>query len=223
MVFCGGGRDGCCGDRANAGPGLNKEMDAAEDFVGRSGSAGQLQQRRICRRAVRAACEVRHATVPERSGVRGAREAEMLTNWRPCMRPASGSTKGFCANQRGVDAAAVQPQWLEWAPRPSRQSSLVVDPPDGHVPAFTPEAKALQAAMAATRGKRPESWLDLTMYDRYTTRGVAGSIFPRDLWQRDPDRAGARSGRHPQRDDSRDAHHSAGWASVMRRFYEMSA
>ncbi len=87
-------------------------------------------------------------------------------------------TKGFWANQRGVDAAAVQPQWLEWAPRASRQSSLVVDPPDGHVPAFTPEAKALQAAMAATRGKRPESWLDLTMYDRCITRGVAGSIFP---------------------------------------------
>jgi len=54
----------------------------------------------------------------------------------------------------------------------------VVDPPDGHVPAFTPEAQALQAAAAAKRGKRPESWLDLTMYDRCVTRGVAGSIFP---------------------------------------------
>jgi hypothetical protein len=87
-------------------------------------------------------------------------------------------TKGFWANQRGVDAAAVPPQWLEFAPRASHASSLVVDPPDGRVPALTPEAKALQAAIAAKRGARPESWLDLTMYDRCITRGVAGSIFP---------------------------------------------
>jgi hypothetical protein len=87
-------------------------------------------------------------------------------------------TKGFWASQRGVDAAAVAPQWLEYAPRASHQSSLIVDPPDGRVPALTPEAKALQAANAAKRDKRPESWLDLTMYDRCITRGVAGSIFP---------------------------------------------
>jgi hypothetical protein len=87
-------------------------------------------------------------------------------------------TKGFWANQKGVDAAAVAPQWLEYAPRASRQSSLVIDPPDGHLPPLTPEAQAMRAAAAANRGKRPDSWLDLTMYDRCITRGVAGSIFP---------------------------------------------
>jgi hypothetical protein len=87
-------------------------------------------------------------------------------------------TKGFWANQKGVDAAAVAPQWLEYAPRASRQSSLVVDPPDGHLPPLTPEAQTLRAAAAANRGKRPDSWLDLTMYDRCITRGGAGSIFP---------------------------------------------
>ena len=60
--------------------------------------------------------------------------------------------KGFWANQRGVDAAAVQPQWLEWAPRASRQSSLVVDPPDGHVPALTPEATGAAGGSGGKRG-----------------------------------------------------------------------
>ncbi len=86
--------------------------------------------------------------------------------------------KGFWAGQKGVDAAAAPPQWLEFARRASRQASLVVDPPDGRLPALTPEAKVLAAAAVAKRGKRPASWLDLTMYDRCITRGVAGSIFP---------------------------------------------
>lgn len=85
---------------------------------------------------------------------------------------------GFWASQKGVDAAAVQPQWLEWAPRASRQTSLVVDPPDGHVPALTAEAQARREQLKNYFNMRPASWLDLTMYDRCITRGVAGSIFP---------------------------------------------
>jgi hypothetical protein len=85
---------------------------------------------------------------------------------------------GYWAHQKGVDAAAVPANWVEFARRASRQSSLVVDPPDGRIPALTEQGKALAAAAAARRGQLPGSWLDLTMYDRCITRGVAGSIFP---------------------------------------------
>ena len=85
---------------------------------------------------------------------------------------------GFWKSQKGVDAAAVAPQWLEYAPRASRQSSLVIDPPDGRVPALTAEAQAERANQRNYFNMRPASWLDLTMYDRCITRGVAGSIFP---------------------------------------------
>ncbi|HTC32651.1 MAG TPA: hypothetical protein VK724_04740 [Bryobacteraceae bacterium] len=87
---------------------------------------------------------------------------------------------GFWANQKGkgVDAAAAPPNWHEFARRPSVQTSLVVDPPDGRIPPLTAEAKAQVAASAARRDQLPGSWLDLTMYDRCITRGVAGSIFP---------------------------------------------
>lgn len=85
---------------------------------------------------------------------------------------------GFWARQKGVDAAAVPANWVEFARRASKQSSLVVDPPDGRIPPLTEAGKALAAAAAARRGQLPGSWLDLTMYDRCITRGVAGSIFP---------------------------------------------
>jgi hypothetical protein len=84
---------------------------------------------------------------------------------------------GYWRSQKGVDAAAVPANWVEFARRPSRQTSLVVDPSDGRIP-LSEEGKAGAAAAAARRAKRPGSWEDLTMYDRCVTRGVTGSIFP---------------------------------------------
>jgi hypothetical protein len=85
---------------------------------------------------------------------------------------------GFWARQKGVDAAAVPANWVEYARRASRQTSLVVAPLNGRIPPLTDSAKALAADAAVRRGQSPGSWEDLTMYDRCVTRGVAGSIFP---------------------------------------------
>ena len=85
---------------------------------------------------------------------------------------------GYWARQTGVDAKAVPTNWTEYARRAPRQTALVVDPPDGHIPALTPQAQALRASIAAARKPRPESWLDISIYDRCITRGVAGSMFP---------------------------------------------
>jgi len=62
--------------------------------------------------------------------------------------------------------------------RSFRQTSLVVDPPDGRIPALTPDAQKLADATTARRGSRPASWEDRSLYDRCITRGVVGSILP---------------------------------------------
>ena len=78
-----------------------------------------------------------------------------------------------------------------WTPRRSRgigaslpavashQTSQVVDPPDGRIPALTPEAQAkLDAKMKLRRDPIPASYTNWSYYDRCITRGVAGSILP---------------------------------------------
>lgn len=57
---------------------------------------------------------------------------------------------------------------------------LVVDPPDGHVPPTTPEARQRAAARAAAQaGRGPaDSAADRSLYDRCITRGVPGSMMP---------------------------------------------
>jgi hypothetical protein len=76
-------------------------------------------------------------------------------------------------------ATSPPPHWQERG-KPSRQASLIVDPPDGRMPPLTPAAQARQAALdAARRGRGPaDSYLDRSLYDRCLTRGVTGSILP---------------------------------------------
>jgi hypothetical protein len=69
--------------------------------------------------------------------------------------------------------------WGEHPRRPCRQTSLVVDPPDGRTPALLPEALARPRGEAATNNNpKADSWLDFSTYIRCITRGVVGSIYP---------------------------------------------
>jgi hypothetical protein len=69
--------------------------------------------------------------------------------------------------------------WLEWG-KPSRQTSLVVDPADGRVPPITPEgrrrASAVRSTFLVSDGFTDVTWMDA--YDRCISRGVLGSMFP---------------------------------------------
>ncbi len=78
----------------------------------------------------------------------------------------------------GVDGAAAPAQWIEYARHASELTSLVVDPPDGRLPALTPEGEKRRAAQPQYYNMRPASWFDLSSYDRCITRGVTGSFFP---------------------------------------------
>lgn len=42
--------------------------------------------------------------------------------------------------EKGVDAAAVPAQWVEFARRASNLTSLVVDPPNGRIPPLTEDS-----------------------------------------------------------------------------------
>src|SRR5262245_506232 len=66
--------------------------------------------------------------------------------------------------------------WGERARRPCRQTSLVVDPPDGRTPDFLPEARTRRTG--AFEPTQPASWEDFTYYIRCISRGVTGSVFP---------------------------------------------
>jgi hypothetical protein len=67
--------------------------------------------------------------------------------------------------------------WTERG-KPTRQASLVIDPPDGRLPPMTPEAKAIQAKTPAEWHGVANSYEDVNLYYRCITRGVTGSIIP---------------------------------------------
>ena len=61
-----------------------------------------------------------------------------------------------------------------------RQTSLIVDPPDGRFPAVTPFAETRRASRdRGTFGEGPFNTTDdFTLYDRCVTRGIIGSVLP---------------------------------------------
>src|SRR4029450_8111454 len=69
--------------------------------------------------------------------------------------------------------------WLDRPTKPSRASSLVVEPADGRIPPMTPEAQRLSAERRAIRlAHEQDSYEFHSNYDRCITRGVTGSILP---------------------------------------------
>jgi hypothetical protein len=73
------------------------------------------------------------------------------------------------------DQEAVGAFRFDFARRAFRQTSLIVDPPDGRVPAFTAEG-ARRPMPRGTYGDGPLDWTtDFSLYERCITRGILGS------------------------------------------------
>jgi hypothetical protein len=71
------------------------------------------------------------------------------------------------------------PHWGERARRPCKQTSLIVDPPNGRTPDLLPEAKTRPIPEGAgNNNPKADSWEDFSYYIRCISRGVTGSIFP---------------------------------------------
>src|SRR5689334_13475635 len=63
--------------------------------------------------------------------------------------------------------------------RRGSQAWLIVDPPDGRVPALTPEGqRRAESARRLIYDGGSASWEDRTLYDRCITRGLPGSMMP---------------------------------------------
>jgi hypothetical protein len=96
------------------------------------------------------------------------------------------------ANAAGIggrDTGAGPVHWYEHYNAQNSRAWMVVDPPDGHIPAQTPAAQQRLGARggrggAGGRGEgggeggRADSWLDRSFYDRCITRGFPGSMMP---------------------------------------------
>lgn len=73
--------------------------------------------------------------------------------------------------------------WTERG-RPTRQASLIVDPPDGRLPPLTAEAEKYRKEARGGKGLPGEwrgvadSYDDLNIYYRCITRGLLGSVIP---------------------------------------------
>jgi hypothetical protein len=59
-----------------------------------------------------------------------------------------------------------------------RQASLIVDPPNGRLPALTAAAQKREADRRANAPALPASYTDFSLYERCITRGVIGSVMP---------------------------------------------
>jgi len=70
--------------------------------------------------------------------------------------------------------------WFENHDAKASRAWLVIDPPDGRIPATTPEAKQRATARAQARQGRgdADSYEDRSLYDRCITRGLPGSMMP---------------------------------------------
>jgi hypothetical protein len=68
--------------------------------------------------------------------------------------------------------------WLERGTTLSHATSLVVDPPNGRLPALTPEGQRRQAQSRLRFFLQDEAAEFHSYYDRCITRGVVGSILP---------------------------------------------
>jgi hypothetical protein len=69
--------------------------------------------------------------------------------------------------------------WFERG-EPQRQASLIVDPPNGRLPALTAAAQKREAQRRAERASRgpSDSYTDFSLYERCISRGLVGSIMP---------------------------------------------
>ena len=69
--------------------------------------------------------------------------------------------------------------WLERG-EPQRQASLIVDPPNGRLPAMTAAAQKREAQRRMERASRGplDSYTDFSLYERCITRGLVGSVLP---------------------------------------------
>src|SRR5688500_2923551 len=90
----------------------------------------------------------------------------------------AGRQKQIASNVVNREQNATSTFRNDFARRAFRQTSIIVDPPDGRMPPVTPAAEKRRASRdRGTFGDGPFNTVDdFTLYDRCITRGVVGSV-----------------------------------------------
>jgi hypothetical protein len=121
---------------------------------------------------------------PPQFGSRAAvTEDEFNTRVAQSQRQAAQDAEEFVAERsagQGADGTGPPAHWLERG-RPSRRTSVIVDPPDGRIPFLNDEARkrSTMAVNARTTGNKPfDGPQAMDWYDRCITRGLPHVIFP---------------------------------------------
>jgi hypothetical protein len=112
-------------------------------------------------------------------------DAEFAERQSQAARQAAADAEEFVAPRsggagRGGGGVGPPAHWLERG-KPSRRTSVVIDPPDGRIPYLNDAARkrAAGAVNARTTGNRPLDGPEaLDLYDRCITRGLPHVIFP---------------------------------------------
>jgi hypothetical protein len=83
----------------------------------------------------------------------------------------------------GAETGAGPTHWYEHLQGNGSRPWLILDPPDGKLPPFTPQGARREATFAALHNARngegrADSWEDRSLYDRCITRGLPGSMMP---------------------------------------------
>ena len=121
---------------------------------------------------------------PESFGTRNTlNDAEFAERQSQAARQAAEDLADFDFDHPSVPFGQVgggqsPPQhWFERA-EPQRQASLIVDPPNGRLPALTPAAQKRDAERRGETPAAPASYTDFTLTERCITRGLIGSVMP---------------------------------------------
>ena len=105
-------------------------------------------------------------------------EQELAQREGQLARQAEADSQEFAPSDARVGTGPPS-HWAERARRPCKQTSLVVDPPNGRTPDLTPEARTRHIPEGAgNNNPKADSWEDFSFYIRCISRGVTGSIFP---------------------------------------------
>jgi hypothetical protein len=103
-------------------------------------------------------------------------EQEFAEREAQSKRQAAVDNEEFAPGDRRVTIGPPS-YWTERG-KPSRQTSLIVDPPDGRFPPMTPEGKQIVTATPAEWRGVADTPTDLSLYYRCITRGLIGTMLP---------------------------------------------
>src|SRR5260370_13394437 len=111
-------------------------------------------------------------------------EGELAEAAAKLAKQAEAELQGTLQRDQGLRVYTVGDPRFDWGERPrrpARQTSLIVDPPNGKMPSLTPEGRKRQLQIRQTAispQTPPASWKDYYFYIRCISRGLAASLLP---------------------------------------------